>query len=68
MSEGNKLPALSLEVKALNYSTMKWYSVTFGASRFFVRKRRSQEQVFEKETEIIVYHCLLSEWKTKMVD
>ena len=35
MSEGNKLPALSLEVKSLNDSTMKWYSVTFEASRFF---------------------------------
>ena len=68
MSEGNKLPALSLEVKSLNDSTMKWYSVTFEASRFFVRKRRSQEHVFKKEKEIIVYHCLLSEWKTKMVD
>ena len=66
MSEGNKLPALSLEVINLNDSTMKWYSVTFGASRFFLRKRRNQEHVFKKEREIIVYHCLLSEWKTKI--
>ena len=66
MSEGNKLPALSLKVINLNDSTMKWYSVTFGASRFFLRKRRNQEYVFKKEREIIVYHCLLSEWKTKI--
>ena len=43
MSEGNKLPALSLEVKSLNDSTMKWYSVTFETSRFFIRKREEKK-------------------------
>ena len=37
-----------------------------GASRFFLRKRRNQEHVFKKEKEIIAYHCLWSEWKTKI--
>ena len=45
---------------------MKWYSVTFGASRFSLRKGRNQEHVFKKEREIIVYHCLLNGLKTKM--
>ena len=66
MSEENKLPALSLKVKNFKWfhDEMVWchiWSVTF-----FLRKRRNQEHVFKRGREIIVYHCLLSKWKTKM--
>ena len=60
VSEGNKLPALSLEVKALNDSSMKWYSVTLGASCFFLRMRRNQEQVFKSEEKLLL--SLAIEW------
>ena len=60
VSEGNKLPALSLEVKALNDSSMKWYSVTFGASCVFLRMRRNQEQVFKSEEKLLL--SLAIEW------
>ena len=60
--ERNKLPALSLEVKTLNDSSMKWYSVTFGASCVFLRMRRNhgQEQVFKSEEKLLL--SLAIEW------
>ena len=52
MSEGNKLPALSLEVKKnLNEPTIKRYSVTLRASRNALRKKNKQELVFTREEE-----------------
>ena len=60
VSEGNKLPSLSLEVKALNASSIKWYSVTFGASCFLLRMRRNQEQVFKSEEKLLL--SLAIEW------
>ena len=49
MSEGNKLPALSLEVKTLIDHTIKRYSVTLRASRFVLKKKNKQELVFTRE-------------------
>ena len=49
MSEGNKLPALSLEVKTLIDHTIKRYSVTLRASRFVLKKKNKQELVFMRE-------------------
>ena len=49
MSEGNKLPALSLEVKTLIDHTIKRYSVTLRASRNALRKKNKQELVFTRE-------------------
>ena len=49
MSEGNKLPALSVEVKTLNDLTIKRYSVILSASRFVLKKKNKQELVFKRE-------------------
>ena len=49
MSEGNKLPALSLEVKTLIDHTIKRYRVTLRASRFVLKKKNKQELVFTRE-------------------
>ena len=50
MSEGNKLPVLSFEVK-LNDPTIKRYSVTLRASRNALRKKNKQKLVFAREEE-----------------
>ena len=52
MGEGNRLPALSLEVKKnLNEPTIKRYSVTLRASRDALRKKNKKELVFTGEEE-----------------
>ena len=56
MSEGNKLPALSFEVKNLNDPTIKRYSVTLRASRL--------SSICEGR-RIDVNHQLVSGMKTK---
>ena len=45
MSEGNKLPALSLEVKTLIDHTIKRYSVTLRASRFYYHTRGVHQDI-----------------------
>ena len=52
MSERNKLPALSLEVK--NDSTIKRCSVALRASRNVLRKKNKQELVFTREEETVL--------------
>ena len=49
MSEGNKLPVLSLEVKTLIDPMIKRYSVTLRAYRNALRKKNKQELVFTRE-------------------
>ena len=49
ISEGNKLPALSLEVKNLNDPTIKRYSVALRATGNAVRKKNKQELIFTRE-------------------
>ena len=51
MSEGNKLPVLSFEVKNLNDPTIKRYSVTLRASRNALRNKNKQKLVFAREEE-----------------
>ena len=54
MSEGNKLPALSLEVKTLIDHTIKRYSVTLRASRLVLEKKNKQELVFTREEKLML--------------
>ena len=49
MSEGNKLPVLSLEVKTLIDPMIKRYSVTLRAYRNALRKKNKQELIFTRE-------------------
>ena len=54
MSEGNKLPVLSFEVKNLNDPTIKRYSITLRASSNALRKKNKQKLVFAREEESMV--------------
>ena len=54
MSEGNKLPALSLEVKTLIDHTIKRYSVTLRASRLVLKKKNKQELVFTRDEKLML--------------
>ena len=49
MSEGKKLPALSLEILILIDHTIKRYSVTLRASCNALREKSKQELVFTRE-------------------
>ena len=51
MSEGNKLPVLSFEVKNLNDPTIKRYSITLRASSNALRKKNKHKLVFAREEE-----------------
>ena len=51
MSEGNKLPVLSFEVKNLNDPAIKRYSITLRASSNALRKKNKQKLVFAREEE-----------------
>ena len=54
VSERNKLPALSLEVKNSNDSTIKQCSVALRASRNAFRKKNKQDLVFMREEETVL--------------
>ena len=68
MSEGNKLLALSVEVKNFKRSYDKTVQRHIESVTFVLKKKKKQELVFTREEKIDVNRQLMSGFKTKWID